>query len=81
MRRNEPSPMRRPASRSDASPNVLVVHPAVPAKTIRELVSLARARPGQLTFGTSGMGSSLHLASELFSMLAKAQLQHVPYQS
>jgi tripartite-type tricarboxylate transporter receptor subunit TctC len=61
------------------TPNVLVVHPSVPATSVRELVELARAKPGQLSFASSGTGSSTHLALELFKTLAKVQITHVPY--
>jgi tripartite-type tricarboxylate transporter receptor subunit TctC len=60
-------------------PNVLVVHPSVPASNVRELVALARARPGQLNYASSGSGLAAHLAAELFSSLAQVQMVHVPY--
>jgi tripartite-type tricarboxylate transporter receptor subunit TctC len=59
--------------------NVLVVHPSVPALTLDQLIALARARPGTLTFASSGHGSSAHLAGELFKIAARADLVHVPY--
>src|SRR5262245_3571538 len=59
--------------------NVFVAHPSVPAKTIRELVALARARPAQITYGSAGVGTSPHLAMELFKSLAHIDLVHVPY--
>jgi tripartite-type tricarboxylate transporter receptor subunit TctC len=62
-------------------PNVMVVHPSVPAKTIREFVREARAQPGKLTYGSSGPGSTNHLVTELFSMLANVKLTHAPYKS
>ena len=62
-------------------PNVMVVHPSVPAKNIREFVREARAHPGKLTYGSSGPGSTNHLVTELFSMLAKVKLTHAPYKS
>ncbi|MBC7779276.1 MAG: tripartite tricarboxylate transporter substrate binding protein [Proteobacteria bacterium] len=58
---------------------LLVAHPAVPAKSARELVALARAKPGYLTFGSTGIGSGFHLAGELFASLAGVKLVHVPY--
>ena len=61
--------------------NLMVVHPSVPAKTIREFVREARAHPGKLTYGSSGIGSTNHLVTELFSMLAKVKLTHAPYKS
>ena len=59
--------------------NLLVVHPAVPARDVKELMALARARPGQLTFGSSGTGGAPHMAVELFKLLAKVNVVHVPY--
>jgi tripartite-type tricarboxylate transporter receptor subunit TctC len=58
---------------------VLVVNPAVPAKTLRELMALANTRPEGLTYGSSGTGSGFHLAGELFQRLGKVRLLHVPY--
>jgi len=60
-------------------PNVLLVHPSVPAKTLKELVQLAKARPGKLNFGSGGLGTSNHLGSELFKSLAGLDMVHVPY--
>lgn len=60
-------------------PNVFVIHPSVPAKNIGELVKLARAHPGKMSFGSGGIGSSNHLAGELFKSLAKVDILHVPY--
>jgi tripartite-type tricarboxylate transporter receptor subunit TctC len=59
--------------------NVLVVHPSVPATTVAELVSLARAKPDTIGYGTSGIGTTGHLAGELFRTMAKASIVHVPY--
>lgn len=61
------------------TPNVLIVHPALPVKTVKELVALAKARPGQLLFASSGAGSSIHLAGELFKSMAQINMVHVPY--
>ncbi len=60
-------------------PNVFVIHPSVPAKNLSELVKLARAHPGKMSFGSGGVGSSNHLAGELFKSLAKVDILHVPY--
>lgn len=60
-------------------PNVLVVHPAVPAQTLAEFVKLARAKPGAVTYGSSGIGGAGHLAGELFRIVAKVEIVHVPY--
>ena len=59
--------------------NLLVVNPGVAANSVKELVALAKAKPGKLTYASSGFGSSLHLAGELFNSLAGVDLQHVPY--
>ena len=60
-------------------PNVLLVHPSVPAKTLKELVQLAKAKPGKLNFGSGGLGTSNHLGSDLFKSLAGLDMVHVPY--
>ena len=60
-------------------PNVLVVHPSVPAKTLNELIKLAKAKPGTLNFGSGGLGSGSQLGSELFKTLSKINIVHVPY--
>lgn len=59
--------------------NVLTVHPAVPAKSVQELVALARKNPGKITFGSSGYGSSPHLSGELLRLMADIDILHVPY--
>jgi tripartite-type tricarboxylate transporter receptor subunit TctC len=61
------------------TPNVMVVNPNVAAKSVKELVALAKAKPNAINYGTGGVGSSAHLAVELFVRLAGVQLQHVPY--
>ena len=58
---------------------VLVVHPAVAAQSVKELIALAGSRPGELKYGSGGVGNMTHLAGELFSSLARIQLTHVPY--
>jgi tripartite-type tricarboxylate transporter receptor subunit TctC len=68
-----------PISLTHATPRVLVVHPQVPAKNIAELIALAKARPGEVTFGSAGNGSSGHLAGEYFKSLTGTQMTHVPY--
>ena len=60
-------------------PNVLVVHPSVPANTLAEFVALAKAKPGTLNYGSSGIGNAGHLAGELFRIFAKVDIVHVPY--
>lgn len=62
-----------------SSPSVLVVHPSVPAKTVAELVRLAKARPGELNYASTGAGSATFLAGEMFKSQAGVNLQHVPY--
>jgi len=59
--------------------NLLVVHPAIPAMNVKELIALAKARPGQLTFGSSGTGGAPHMAVELFKLLTKVNVVHIPY--
>jgi tripartite-type tricarboxylate transporter receptor subunit TctC len=68
-----------PITQVYAYPNVLVVNNDVPAKNVAELVALARASPGALTFGHSGMGTSLHLAGEVFKYMAHIDVQQVPF--
>lgn len=61
------------------TPNVIVVHPSVPAKSLAELVKLAKAHPGKLNYGSGGVGTSSQLGSELFNTLNKINIVHVPY--
>jgi tripartite-type tricarboxylate transporter receptor subunit TctC len=61
------------------SPHVLVVHPSVPANSVRELIVLAKSKPGQLSYGSAGAGTTLHLAGEMFSTATGTQFLHVPY--
>lgn len=68
-----------PVAQIGAFAYVLFVHPNVPAKSVKELIALARAKPGVLTFGSPGIGSGLHLAGELFKTMAKINIVHVPY--
>jgi tripartite-type tricarboxylate transporter receptor subunit TctC len=58
---------------------LLVVHPSVPAQNIAELINLAKAKPGSLSFASAGMGTASHLAGELFKSMAKVDMTHVPY--
>ena len=60
-------------------PNLLIVRPGIPAKTVPELIKLARANPGKYSFASSGSGTTVHLAGELFKFMAKIDLLHVPY--
>ena len=68
-----------PITRLATVPNVIVVHPSVPAKSLAELVKLAKAHPGKLNFGSGGLGSGSQLGSELFKALNKINMVHVPY--
>lgn len=61
------------------TPLVLVVHPSLPVKSVPELVALAKARPGQIYYGSAGSGSVLHLAGEMLNTMARIELVHVPY--
>lgn len=60
-------------------PNVMITHPSVPARTLQEFISLAKAKPGEMNFGSGGSGTSNHLGGELFNMVAGVKLVHVPY--
>jgi len=60
-------------------PNLLVVHPSLPIKNVKEYIAYAKANPGKMTFASSGSGSSIHLSGELFKSMAKVDMLHVPY--
>lgn len=68
-----------PVSLVAVGPFLLVVHPSVPARNVKELIALARSQPGKLNYGSSGNGSAAHLATELFNWMAKVNIVHVPY--
>ena len=68
-----------PITLINTTPLVVVVHPGVPAKSVKELIALAKARPGALNYGSSGSGGSNHLAGELFNAMAGLKMVHVPY--
>jgi tripartite-type tricarboxylate transporter receptor subunit TctC len=68
-----------PVTLIGSGPSLVCVGPHVPAKTMRELVDLAKARPGQLTYASAGVGSSLHLGAELLKKTAGIDIKHVPY--
>ena len=68
-----------PITWATSGSNVLVVHPSVPAKSVQELVALAKAQPGKLSYGSSGAGNAGHLAGELFSGMAGIKMVHIPY--
>ncbi len=68
-----------PVSLFAEAPFLLVVHPSVPAKNVKELIALAKARPGTITYGSGGNGSSGHLSGALFELQSGAKLSHIPY--
>ncbi len=68
-----------PISQAASSPYVLVVHASLPVKNVRDLIALAKARPGQIDYGSGGSGSSAHLAAELFKDMAGIDLREIPY--
>lgn len=68
-----------PISAVATFPSVIVVHPSLPVKTVKDLIALARARPGELNFGSPNIGSPNHLAMELFKTMAKVNMVHIPY--
>ena len=68
-----------PVSMAFATDHALIVHPSVPAQTAQEFIALLRARPNALSYGSGGNGSSTHLVPELFKLVARVEMQHVPY--
>jgi tripartite-type tricarboxylate transporter receptor subunit TctC len=62
-----------------SSANILVVHPSLPVKSVNELIALAKKKPGQLTYGSGGVGTSSHLAVALFESMTGTKFPHVPY--
>lgn len=70
-----------PIIQVSSSPGVLVVHPSVPVKNVKELIALARAKPGQLNYGSSGVGGFGHISGELFTLMTKTKMTHIPYKS
>ena len=68
-----------PISLMALGPNVLVVHPSLPVKSVKDLIALARTKPGHVQFAGSGSGSTPHLAGELFNVMARVQMVHIPY--
>ena len=61
------------------TPGVLIVHPSLPVRSVKELIALAKRRPGELTFGSAGIGGFGHMSGELFSQMAQVRMSHVPY--
>ena len=70
-----------PITLSAELPNVLVVHPTVPARTVKELIALIQSKPNQFNYASSGIGNATHLAAELFRSVTNTQMTHVPYKS
>jgi tripartite-type tricarboxylate transporter receptor subunit TctC len=70
-----------PVSLSAELPNVLVLHPSLPARTVKELIGVLQANPGKYNFASSGVGNATHLAGELFRSATRTQMVHVPYKS
>jgi len=68
-----------PVSLVVSQPNILVVHPSVAAKSVKELVAMAKAKPGSMNFASGGNGSSPHLSGELFNIVAGTRITHIPY--
>ena len=68
-----------PVTMLASTPNVLVVHPSLPVRTVKDLIALAKAKPGQINYATSGIGSPGHLAAELLNKSAGIRLVHIPY--
>jgi tripartite-type tricarboxylate transporter receptor subunit TctC len=70
-----------PILQVSTSPGVLIVHPSVPVKNVKELIALAKKRPGELNYGSSGVGGFGHISAELFTMMTGTKMTHVPYKS
>jgi tripartite-type tricarboxylate transporter receptor subunit TctC len=68
-----------PVTQVTSAPNVIVVHPSLPAKTVRELIALAKAQPGKIDYASSGNGSTQHLTGALFTKMAGIEMTHIPY--
>jgi tripartite-type tricarboxylate transporter receptor subunit TctC len=68
-----------PVTLTARAPNVIAVHPSLPVKSIKELIALARSRPGELNYATSGIGSTPHLTAALFTSMATVKMVHIPY--
>ena len=81
LRKTSYDPIRdfAPVSLLTSSPSILVVHPSVPARSVKDLIALAKAKPGELNYGSGGVGQPTHLSGELLKFLAKIDVLHVPY--
>jgi tripartite-type tricarboxylate transporter receptor subunit TctC len=75
----DPAKDLRPIVLIADSAGVLVVHPSMPTRTVKEFVALAKARPGELNYGSAGHGSAIHMAAELFKLVAQVSLSHIAY--
>jgi tripartite-type tricarboxylate transporter receptor subunit TctC len=69
----------QPIARLSDSPNILAVHPSLPARSVKDLIAMAKARPGQIMYASAGAGTSTHIAAVLFEYLGHIKLVHVPY--
>ena len=69
----------QPVSLIATAPQLVVIHPSLPVKSMKDLITLAKARPGQLNYASNGLASSTHLATELFKLMTKTSIVHVPY--
>jgi tripartite-type tricarboxylate transporter receptor subunit TctC len=70
-----------PVTQVSTSPGALIVHPSVPAKNVKELIALAKNRPGELNYGSSGVGGFGHICGELFDLMTGTKMTHIPYKS
>ncbi|MCC6533397.1 MAG: tripartite tricarboxylate transporter substrate binding protein [Burkholderiales bacterium] len=68
-----------PVTQIGALPLILIVHPSLPARSVKQLVAIAKAKPGQLSYASSGVGSATHMTSELFRLMAGIDMVHIPY--
>ncbi len=68
-----------PVSLIASAPLLVVVHPSMPVRTVKQFIALARARPGELNYASNGVGSTTHYATELFKMMTKTRMEHIPY--
>jgi tripartite-type tricarboxylate transporter receptor subunit TctC len=68
-----------PVTQVGSLPLILVIHPSLPAKNVREFIAIAKAKPGQLNYGSSGVGTATHMTTELFKAMAGVDLVHIPY--
>ena len=68
-----------PVTQVTSAPNIIVVHPSLPAKTVKELIALAKAKPGKIDYASSGNGSTQHLTGALFTKMAGIEMTHIPY--